>query len=75
MTFERFLIKSPFYSSIDDIRDEIEKYQEEGKLLTEVFRERQADVEFDRLEQAEIEEKLREHGMTNFAPRKKGRFF
>ena len=43
--------------------------------MTEVFRERQADVEFDRLEQAEIEEKLREHGMTNFAPRKKGRFF
>ena len=64
------------FSTIDDIRDEMDKFNEEGKLLTDVFRERQADIEFDKMAQAEIEEKLREQGIANsFGTKKRGRFF
>ena len=64
------------FRTIDDIRDEMDKFNEEGKLLTDVFRERQADIEFDKMAQAEIEEKLREQGIANsFGTKKRGRFF
>ena len=54
----------------------MDKFNEEGKLLTDVFRERQADLEFDKMAQAEIEEKLREQGIANsFGTKKRGRFF
>ena len=54
----------------------MDKFNEEGKLLTDVYRERQADLEFDKMAQAEIEEKLREQGIANsFGTKKRGRFF
>ena len=62
----------------DDIRDEIDKYREEGKFITDVFRERQADDEFERLEQAELEKELREKGVNlggSSYTKKRGRFF
>ena len=45
-----------------DIRDELEKYREEGRFITEVFRERQVAEEFERLDK---EEKLKELRSNN----------
>ena len=56
----------------------MEKYREDDALLTDVYRSRQADIEFDKMAQAEIEEKLREQGMSRSglgAKPKRGRFF
>jgi len=71
-----FIVSMTSDPTIDDIRDEMDKFNEEGKLLTDVYRERQADLEFDKMAQAEIEEKLREQGIANsFGTKKRGRFF
>jgi len=76
-----FIVSITSDPTIDDVREEMEKFREEDDtdaLLTDVYRSRQADIEFDKMAQAEIEEKLREQGMSRGAvgaAKKRGRFF
>jgi len=61
--------------NIEDIRDELEKYKEEGKTMPEVFRARQVDEELDRLETQENMKKLTENNSNIILTKtRKGRF-
>jgi len=61
--------------NIEDIRDELEKYKEEGKTMPEVFRARQVDEELERLETQENMKKLTENNSNIILTKtRKGRF-
>lgn len=63
------------FSNIEDIRDELEKYKEEGKTMPEVFRARQVDEELERLETQENMKKLTENNSNIILTKtRKGRF-
>lgn len=61
--------------NIEDIRDELEKYREDGKTLPEVFRGRQVDDELERLEAQENLKKLTSNNSNLIMSKpKRGRF-
>ena len=61
-------------SSVQDIRDELDKYREEGMSITEVFRAREADDQFEKLEMEENIEKLRNQNAKIGNIPRRGRF-
>jgi len=61
-------------TSIQDVRDELDKYREEARSITEVFRGRQAESELDRLEMEENIEKLKTQNAHIRNIPKRGRF-